>query len=225
MLELRGPGSLVYIAEPGLLDERATLAFINGQCHGLALAVHAWTGFPLVAMFDADGTCIHVCVRDRERLIDITGEHDEAEFRREGAFFLRAVDPGFVDALASEHGWAHADPLAAEAWVQPVLDRVSRGEQLRPLHSSTMIVTGPVTDTLELRVAWVGEPHIDAYVRRPGETDADWTVYACVALPPDGAGLHRIDFRAEVLEALVSGWVERQFDPSRAETELAASRR
>lgn len=106
----------MFVLESGVLDERATLAFVGGQCHGLALALHARTGLPLVAVFDPTPTCIHVCVRDAGGfLIDITGAHDEAEVVADGAHSIRAVDTAFVDALTAEHDWAPADTAVAEA--------------------------------------------------------------------------------------------------------------
>ena len=175
----------MFVVESGVLDDRATLAFVGGQCHGLALALRARTGFPLVAVFDDDGTCVHVCVRDGGgRLIDITGAHDEEDVVGDGIHSLRDVEVAFVAVLTAENGWAPADVSAAQAWVEPVLDRVARGEQLPALRHSTMRRTGAVDSELELRVEWRGGPYLDAHVRRRRKGDRKWTLYAHVAFPP-----------------------------------------
>lgn len=80
MIELHGPSNEVFLLDEGKLDDRAWLAFIYGQCHGLSLAIQSRTGWPLVAMVDDNGTCGHFCVRRPDgKIIDVTGAHTSEE--------------------------------------------------------------------------------------------------------------------------------------------------
>lgn len=66
MITLKGTHDRVFVLQRGVLDDRALLAFTGSQCHGLALAVHRRTGWPIVAVNNSGGECVHVCVRDPE---------------------------------------------------------------------------------------------------------------------------------------------------------------
>lgn len=227
MIELKAASDRSFVVEAGVLDQRAILAFVGGQCHGLALALHARTGFPLAAVLDGEGTCVHVVVRaDDGLLIDITGAHTEAELAAEGNYSVRGVDDHFIRGLEAQHGWAPADVAQAEAWVDAVLSRVAAGDRQPPMNRATMRRTGPVDTALDLRIEWTGEPHLDVYVRRASVRAVDWTLYAHVVFPvePD-TGRHRIEFTPERFDGLVDAWVERQFDPVKAERKLAAAGR
>jgi hypothetical protein len=87
----------VYVAEPGLLDARATLPSSNGQCHGLALALalHARTGFPVVAV-SSPRERAHMSARDPGRLTDIRSTTRRRSSGRE--CLAREVDAVFVGA-------------------------------------------------------------------------------------------------------------------------------
>jgi hypothetical protein len=227
VIELEAASDRIFIVEPGVLDERAVLAFVGGQCHGLALALRARVGFPLAAVFDRDGTCVHVAVwADDGRVIDVTGAHSERELTAEGDYSVRTVDEEFIRQLEAEHGWAAADVGKAGRWVDAVLSRVAAGDTQQPMKSATMRRTGLVDSELELCIEWTGEPYLDVYVRRASAQELDWTLYAHVAFPADpGTGRHRIEFTAERFSGLTEAWVERQFDRVKAEQKIASAGR
>jgi len=56
-MELRAARDVVYVVDRGVLDTRAIAGFTLGQCHGLALAVHDHTGWPMVGAYNDGGEC------------------------------------------------------------------------------------------------------------------------------------------------------------------------
>lgn len=82
----------------GVVDDQARLAFLNGQCHALALAISERTGWPLVAVAasecvydedcgedDSDGGCgcqyEHIGVRSPDgEIVDIRGWHTDEDW-------------------------------------------------------------------------------------------------------------------------------------------------
>lgn len=92
----------------------------NGECHGLAQAIHAITGWPIETWMDADGDTGHCYVRVPDgRLLDIDGLHAD------GWDFLEpTVEP---DDMAL---WGSYDSGLADYWAEQVLAaylRVSAG--------------------------------------------------------------------------------------------------
>jgi hypothetical protein len=51
------------VLDDGVLDAAAGHAFATGQCHGLALALHEETDWPLVAINSAEGERVHIARR------------------------------------------------------------------------------------------------------------------------------------------------------------------
>lgn len=224
LIELQATSNIVFFVEEGVIDEASVLAFVGGQCHGLALALRARTGYPLAAVFDRDSVCVHVCVRtDNGLLLDITGVHLERTLTAGGDYSVRIVEPVFLAELVSEHGWAPPDVSAASAWVEPVLRQAADGATKPAMRSDTMRWSHQIDDDLELCIKWAGEAHMDAYVRSRRDSAGDWTLYSHVAFPPDEDGLYRIEFTAQRFAALAEAWVERQFDRFKAEQKLAAA--
>jgi hypothetical protein len=89
----------------GELDERALRAFTEGQCHGFALALHRRKQWPLVAIDDADGSCVHICARDSDdRLVDIRGFHPAGEMPIGNGRTLREVDEAYLPIAPPGHG-------------------------------------------------------------------------------------------------------------------------
>lgn len=107
MVELPGPSQTIYLVREGILDERSQAAFRLGQCHGLAIAIASHTGWPLVAVRSADGTCNHICARRPDgQLVDVTGAHSAQEFEDSSpGCSLAPIDEAGIEQLVDEEGW------------------------------------------------------------------------------------------------------------------------
>ena len=118
---------MVHLVEPGVLDDRARLAFGAGQCHGLALALRDRTGWPLVAVDDDEERRIHICVqRPDGALVDINGARADEDFMDAWpGCSLHQIDEGAVADLVEHHGWAEPEVDKAESWIAPVLEQAS----------------------------------------------------------------------------------------------------
>jgi hypothetical protein len=222
-LNLIGPSDTVYIVRPGVLDSRALLAFIQGQCHGLALALAERTGWPLVTIESADHTCLHVCVeRPDGFLIDITGAHTAAELQQAvpGAT-ARHADKSQLERLVREEGWALPVTAAAHLWLDAVLERAEKGPALPPLSSDILRRTIELGE-LCIRFDWAGRPAMKVFVQRP--EDDPWTSYGVVQFPKDPElGVFAIDFTPLRLEQITDAWLSREFDPAKARRKLIAA--
>jgi hypothetical protein len=224
MIALEGTHNRIFVLQPGILDDRALLAFTGSQCHGLALAMHRRTAWPMVAVDNSSGECIHICVRDPEnRLVDVTGAHTDDEMARESKGAIRHASETFIHDLESRHGWVPADIDGCESFVDAVLNRAASETPLSPLRSSTIRVLGPVDNGVQTKVEWSGETYIDAFVSRVPSPAEHWMLYGHLGIPPDPTtGTYEIDFRPERLQQLFDLWMQSQFDRTTAESKLDA---
>jgi hypothetical protein len=222
MIALEGTHGRIFLLEKGILDDRALLAFTGSQCHGLALAMHRRTAWPMVAVDNSGGECIHICVRDAEnRLVDVTGAHTDDEMARQSKGAIRQVSETFIHDLESRHGWVPADIDGCEWFVDAVLNRAASETPLPPLRSSTIRVLGPAENGVQTKMEWSGETYIDAFVSRVPNPAEHWVLYGHIGIPPDPtAGTYKIDFRPEWLQQLFDLWMQRQFDRTTAESKL-----
>ncbi len=226
VIALEGTHNRIFLLEKGILDDRALLAFTGSQCHALGLAMHLRTCWPLVAVDNASGECIHICVRDPEkRLVDVTGAHTDDEMARESKGAIRHVSETFIHDLESRHGWVPADIAGCESFVDAVLNRAASETPLPPLRSSTIRVLGPVDNGVRIKMEWSGETYIDAFVSRVPSPAEHWVLYGHLGIPPDPTtGTYEIDFRPERLQQLFDLWMQRQFDRTTAESKLDVPR-
>lgn len=222
IIALAGTHNRVFVLQRGILDDRALLAFTGSQCHGLALALHLRTGWPIVAVNNSGGECVHVCVRDPEnRLVDVTGAHTDDEMTHESKGAVRHASETFIHDLESRHGWVPSDINGCESFVDAVLNRAASETPLPPLRSSTIRVLGPVDNGVQTKMEWSGETYIDAFVSRVLSPTEHWLLYGHIGIPPDPtAGTYEIDFRPERLQRLFDLWRQRQFDRTTAESML-----
>lgn len=220
-LNLFGPSDIVYIVSPGLLDSRALLAFTQGQCHGLALALAERTGWPLVKIESADRTCLHVCVeRPDGFLVDITGAHTAGELEQAvPGVTVRRARASELERLVQEEGWAPPLIVVAQLWVDAVLERAQNGPALPPLSSGTLRRATEL-DECRIRFDWSGRPALEVFVQKLGDGES-WTPYGVVQFPKDpDLGVFPIDFTLLRLEQITGAWLRRQFDPAKAQRKL-----
>src|SRR3954453_252667 len=110
-MKLRGAEDRGVVLEEVRLDQAALMAFVGGQCHGLALAIQEETGWPLVAVDSKEGVCEHICVRrDDQLLVDITGAHSDDEIRAARGGSLRELDRASIETLVADYAWSPPDP-------------------------------------------------------------------------------------------------------------------
>jgi hypothetical protein len=221
---LRGPSDLLFVVEPGQLDARAHLAFGGGQCHGLALALKRRFGWQLVAIDDASGKRIHVCVRRGDGiLVDVTGAHVQEDFHAASpGCTLCEIDDEAVVNLVTREDWADADVDGADLWVDAVVAQASNpSASSTPLQTPTFARTANY-ERFEVHFVWTGDPRFDVGVRRASTDPSPWVRYSYVQFPRDAStGLYIIDFTPETFVSLTEAWLQRQFDPAKAEAKLA----
>jgi hypothetical protein len=198
---LHAPNDRLHLVEKGRLDARAVLAFTNGHCHSLALALNVATGWPIVGLYRERDECLHMVVQgDTDQLIDIGGARTADEVMRDApSSELRVVHVHDVGPLWRKHAWAAPEPEIASSWVPPVLDQAKR--QAAHIAGTTFRIVIGRPDDLEVQVAWDGEPHLIAYVRRTGDATTAWTRCAAIPVPKhEATGEHVIDYRPEAFE-------------------------
>jgi len=134
---LEGSGRhALYRVSVGVLDDRAVRAFVGGQCHALALALHERTGWPLAWVEDDEGEPKHCFVLDPQRTqhaVDIAGVHRRDELVRRWGACERHVDMSEVLALSG--GWGgYREPRVdvAQAFVGAVMELWRSGTELYP---------------------------------------------------------------------------------------------
>jgi hypothetical protein len=221
IVELHGPSKEVFLLEAGILDQRAELAFVYGQCHGLAMALHARCGWPLIGLYSGQ-RCDHVCVeRPNGDFVDVTGAHAAAKVTSESGLMTRTMTIGDIARLESHHGWVRPDPHAADLWVPEVLARAEHGPNRPPLTRPTLDVEIPVDSQMVLRFEWSGANELNVYVRNPADRKEDWRHYGPVGLRPDADGISWIEFTPSRLEKIAKHWLGNNFDPAVAARALA----
>jgi hypothetical protein len=209
VIKVRGAEDRVFVLEEGKLDHAALTAFVGGQCHGLALAIHEETGWPLIGVDDSDGMCEHICVRREDgRLVDVTGAHTEAEMCGCRGRSLREIGPADIDMLVADNQWAPADPGAAQPWVGPVLERSASGPHLPPMASDTFRKIVPAASgPLRLRFEWGGGTEMKVYVGRVGSED--WVLHDEVPVSRDAeTGDYLIEFSVPEFERMIEEWLK-----------------
>jgi hypothetical protein len=222
-MELHAANDVVYVVEPGVLDASAVAAFTLGQCHGIALAVHELTSWPLVGVYDSDGRCQHILVdAGDDRLVDIAGARGAAELLSSSdAARLEVIDRREIDRLVTDEGWASPDTSSASEWRDQVIERGASCDAamaMRPLG-----LTVSVDDDLELVFRWGATEYVDVLLRRPGEPEAAWLEWLCFRVPRSTDGLRRVRFTDEGFEDLVDLWLGQRFDPDAARASLRAA--
>jgi hypothetical protein len=220
VIELRLPHEKVLVLQEAQVDTASLLAFLGGHCHSLALALHARTGWPLVAIDNESGECIHVAVRSPDsRIVDITGAHTPAEIS--GAIIgdtrIRSVKTDDLDRLQQKHGWAEAVPEVAAAWAEPALTIAT---PLEPMRTPTMRLTRETLSGIEVVVSWDGEPEFLVDVRPADQPDSPLVRYGRIPFPKDADGFWRLSFYVEHFKQTAERWLERSFDEARAQRTL-----
>ncbi|MGW6308997.1 hypothetical protein [Streptomyces niveus] len=103
-------------AAPEVITELDIRAFKYGGCGSLALALHAATGWPIVAAVADDGLELHYAVtRPDGFLIDITGAHSEDDMLLEYEFH---ADGGAVTLIATT---AHHVRVMSRRYGNPIV--------------------------------------------------------------------------------------------------------
>jgi hypothetical protein len=219
-MELVGPSDLTFIVEPGLLDERARLAFGTGQCHGLAIALHRRFDWPLVAVNDATGTCVHVCVRRPDgRLIDANGAHAPEDFEPDTTY--RDIDEDAVRDLVEHENWAVPEADKAAAWVDAIIAQASESRAFRPPRKNAVMKLTRAYDGFEVCFKWEGDRGYQVFVRRAEPASGEWVRYSNVEIQRDAAtGRYVIDFTPEALDARANWYLQLQFDRAKAEAKI-----
>jgi hypothetical protein len=219
-MELVGPSDLTFIVEPGVLDERARLAFGTGQCHGLAIALHRRCGWQLVAVDDATGTCVHVCVRRPDgRLIDANGAHAPEDFEPDTTY--RDIDEDSVDDLVEHEDWAVPEAEKAAAWVDAIIDQASESLPFRAPRKNAIMRLTRTYGGFEVCFKWEGDRGYQVFVRRAEPAGGEWVRYSNVEIQRDAAtGRYVIDFTPEGLDARADRYLRLQFDRAKAEAKI-----
>jgi hypothetical protein len=198
---LLAPNGRRYVVQPGILDDRAALAFTNGHCHSLALALHRATGGEMVGFTRTQEPFEHVLVRsDDGRLIDIGGARTPAEVVAAGGR-LRGVNSEALEQLTCECGWVPPVPEVASAWVAPLLERLAAGA---PHHRIGCFAYGFVLDgQIAMHVEWSerdGAIRLIAFGRRLNGEPTAWTRCSSAQVPENAVGERVIDFTHQAFE-------------------------
>ena len=190
---LLAPNGRRYVVERGVVDDRSALAFTNGHCHSLALALHQATGGPIIAYKRYDGSFDHLFVKASDgRLIDIGGARDPSDLTPGGV--LSFVDAADVDPLTASLGWVPpATDLAAD-WVSSVVERVERNEPHHRIGCFTYDF--PLDDRLDIHIEW---PELEGAVRLRGfgrlrAGTPSWARCSVMTIKADENGERLIDF-------------------------------
>lgn len=126
---LAGADGLSIKVSPGVLDESSRLAYTQGQCHALALALHEATGWPIIGAEDEELDVCHFFVRTPDGLLlDITGAHEPEEALQlehmsfcPAPEYLAEQDPEWVASLGEDPEWREPDLMTARSFVYPLL--------------------------------------------------------------------------------------------------------
>jgi hypothetical protein len=192
---LLAPNGRRYIVELGVLDDRAALAFTNGHCHSLALALHREAGGEMVGFKTTETPFDHILVRSHHgQLIDIGGSRAPAEVIASGGDLVE-ISTGTLERLVTEYGWVPPDPEIALAWVAPLLERVAADEPHRRIGCFTHQFS--LDQERVIHVEWSerdGAALLMAFGQRRDHAPAAWTRCATARLPQNGPGERVIDF-------------------------------
>jgi hypothetical protein len=222
VIRLPAPNSRLHLVESGVLDQRAALAFTNGHCHSLALALRQEKGWPMIGLYRPEGECLHILGRrDDGALVDIGGARMQEDILvSEPGGEFREVDDDEVERLCRDVGWADPRPDLASAWVEGVVEHATAGGE-RVVASPFSTVFNR-SDGLDLRVTWDGDTHLIAHVRETGSPTGMWVRCAAIPTPRDSVtGEYVIDFRAEAFAERAQLYADRYFDPAEARRKLA----
>lgn len=229
---LLAPNGRRYVVEPGVLDDRAALAFTNGHCHSLALALHRKTDGEMVSLVKMQEPFDHILVRSEDgRLIDIGGARTPAVVVTAGGRLSR-VNTATLERLPTKYGWAAADPKLASAWLPPLLERVVAGEPHRQIGCFTYDFR--LDSQCVIHIEWSerdGAVRLTAFGRRHDDAPTAWTRCMAVRVPKSSEGERLIDFtqRAfdrharqfeEVIQADRAGVIANLDDPAVDESPL-----
>jgi hypothetical protein len=126
-----GSDGCSYELEPGVLDERAEAAFLHGQCHALALALHERTGWPIIGVEDEELDICHFHVQTPcGRALDITGAHEIDDYLElehvdycPELEYLVEQGPEYVASLGSDPNWRAPRLDVARSFVEALLAR------------------------------------------------------------------------------------------------------
>jgi hypothetical protein len=208
------PDRLIQIDE-STLDRRAVLAFVQGQCHAMALALCHRTRWELLAIEKPNGGWDHVCVSRPDGLLhDVTGAHPRDAVLR-GRHALE-VDETWVRGLERTWNWAPPATDVAALFVDAVLQR-----EPGPPACSEVMKTFFRSGDVEVLVEWAGQSHFDVYVRRC----AEWVEYGPFRpMRPNDAGMYLIDFTHDYFARTATAWFQQHFDVKRAQRALGVSR-
>lgn len=133
-VKLEGGRHRVHTVTPGVIDDRALAAFLQGQCHALALALHEETGWPIRWIESDDGEPNHCFViTPDEHALDIAGRHDLDEMTEAWGAWPEDVTAEDLRALPrGQGGWRIPDVEAARAFVPAVLKLNDDSKELSP---------------------------------------------------------------------------------------------
>lgn len=219
-LHLLGATDRAYVVGCGLLDQRAVLAFSQGQCHALALVLREESGWDLVAIEGADGTIQHVCVRRPDgKLVDVRGAHQPETLVAAGR--VLDVDQAFVGDLVANHGWAPPAVAEAKRWAEEVLER-GKGNPPASVLQHVVYAESWLVPEFDVLIVWAGAEFFEVQVR-PADSDSDsiWFFYSDVLFPQGESGRWEIEFTRDRYQHLCQLWLEREFSPPKAARQIA----
>lgn len=195
------PNGRRYVVGPGVIDDRAVLAFTNGHCHSLAIALHSEVGGELVALRKTLEPFDHVAVRvGGGRVLDIGGGRYESDLTADGGELV-VIDLDTIGGLPADHGWVDADASLAAPWVAAVQARAAAGDPY--LTVGCLSYDFAIDGTLDVHLEWTAEEGASgfkAFTRAVGADARGWTRAMFFRLPRDESGEQLIDFSSAAFE-------------------------
>lgn len=214
---LRAPQQRSYVVALGVIDRRALLAFNNGHCHSLAVALSVATGWRMEALASDSGTYEHVLVTLEDgRLADIGGARQRDEVLRPGTRLV-PVTVADTEQFPRRFGWVPPDAATAAAWLPALRSHLDAGTPWRP--QETLAITYEVA-SVQLCFSWDGGTHVLAHARP--EPGTEWTrVSSMRAVPGQRDDPIKIDFTESAFREAVSRF-RGALDPDDVHSRLCA---
>lgn len=198
-----------FVIDDETVDSRCERAFSMGQCHGLALAVSARTGWPM-RMISTGDAAEHVVVQMPDgRLLDARGPMHAADLLAcyPEASIVSVTEDDLYD--LEQDGWAYPEPGAAGTLAKSLLGDTSR--TVAPAWES-LEITLDMAAGLQLRFSWFGGPNVNVWARElpeiaetaetPEDLD-DWKMVSQLMVPTDPmTERYLVEFSAEVLQGM-----------------------
>lgn len=129
-IKIKGVFGQEFLVEPGVINKEAEQAFLYGQCHALALAIHKKTGWEIAGALDNEKDLFHLFNIKEDQAIDITGIYPLKDYpysphlNGDVYYLRRRLKPDDVENYGLEDDWIKGDHQAAKLFVDPLLKRI-----------------------------------------------------------------------------------------------------